>query len=101
MAEDHEITARDLGLTCETLPSANGLDSLRTAHRRIEMELIMKAMSVHQGNLSRVAQELEVSRSTLYRKIREFNLEKFVLSANLKLTPQPPPAYETLGRSPE
>ena len=83
MADGPEIVPRDLGLTCETLQSANGLDSLRTAHRRIEMELIMKAMSVHRGNLSRVAQELQVSRSTLYRKIREFNLEKFVLSANL------------------
>jgi two-component system NtrC family response regulator len=83
MAEGHDITARDLGLTCETLPSANSLDSLRAAHRRIEIELVMKAMSVHRGNLSRAALALEVSRSTLYRKIREFNLEKFVLSIDL------------------
>jgi two-component system, NtrC family, response regulator len=82
MAEGPEIKPQDLGLTCETLPSANGLDSLRAAHRRIEMELIIKAMSVHRGNLSRVAQELEVCRSTLYRKIREFNLEDLVLSVN-------------------
>ena len=83
MAEGPEITPQDLGLTCETLHSGNGLDSLRAAHRRTETELIMKAMSVHRGNLSRVAQELQVSRSTLYRKIQEFNLKKFVLSANL------------------
>jgi two-component system NtrC family response regulator len=83
MAGGPEITPQDLGLTCETLHSGNSLDSLRAAHRRIEMELIMKAMSVHQGNLSRAALALEVSRSTLYRKIREFNLEKFVLSTDL------------------
>ena len=71
MAEGPEITPRDLDLTCESVHSAHGLDSLRSAHRRIEMELIMKATSVHRGNLSRVAQELQVSRSTLYRKIRD------------------------------
>ena len=97
MAEGHEITARDLGLACATLQSANGLDSLRAAHRRIEMELIMKAMSVHRGNLSRVAHELEVSRSTLYRKIREFNLEKFVLSIDLT----PSPANPQLTKPPD
>jgi two-component system NtrC family response regulator len=83
MAEGPEITPRDLGLTCEPLLSTNSLDSLRAAHRRIETELIMKAMSIHQGNLSRAALALEVSRSTLYRKIREFNLEKFVLLTDL------------------
>lgn len=87
MAEGPEITPQDLGLTCEASPSAHSLDSLRAAHRRIEMELIIKAMSVHHGNLSRAAQELEVSRSTLYRKIKEFRLEQFVLSTN--------PAHDT------
>ena len=83
MAESQEITPQDLGLACEALPSAHSLDSMRAAHRRIEIELIMKAMSVHRGNLSRAALALDVSRSTLYRKIREFNLEKFVLSTDL------------------
>ena len=91
MAEGEEITPQDLGLTCEAVPSANGLDSLKAAYRRIETELIMKAMNVHRGNLSRVAEELQVSRSTLYRKIREFNLDKFSLSAPTftDLTPIP------------
>jgi two-component system NtrC family response regulator len=100
MAEGPEITPQDLGLTCEALPSAQGLDSLRAAHRRIEMEMIIKAMSVHQGNLSRVALELEVSRSTLYQRIREFHLEKFVLSANPNRFLQPSPTREALDRNP-
>ena len=82
MAESPEITPQDLGLTCEASPSVHSLDSLRAAHRRIEMELIIKAMSVHHGNLSRAAKELEVSRSTLYRKINEFRLEQFVYLTN-------------------
>ncbi len=100
MAEGPEITPQDLGLTCEALPSAQGLDSLRAAHRRIEMEMIIKAMSVHQGNLSRVALELEVSRSTLYQRIREFHLEEFVLSANPNRFLQPSPTREALDRNP-
>jgi two-component system, NtrC family, response regulator len=100
MAEGPEITPQDLGLPCQTLPPANGLDSMKAAHRRIEIEMIMKAMSVHQGNLSQVAQALEVSRSTLYRKIEEFNLEEFVLSANPNRFPQPSPTHEALGRKP-
>jgi two-component system, NtrC family, response regulator len=100
MAEGLEITPQDLGLTCEALPSARGLDSLRAAHRRIEMEMIIKAMSVHQGNLSRVALELEVSRSTLYQRIREFHLEEFVLSANPNRFPQPSPIREALDSKP-
>ena len=100
MAEGPEITPHDLGLACETLPLANGLDSLRAAHRRIEMELIMKAMGMHQGNLSRAAQELEVCRSTLYRKIHEFHLEEFVLSTTPNRFPQPPPTREALDSKP-
>ena len=100
MAEGPEITPQDLGLACETLPLANGLDSLRAAHRRIEMELIMKAMGMHQGNLSRAAQELEVCRSTLYRKIHEFHLEEFVLSTTPNRFPQPTPTREFLDSKP-
>jgi len=40
----------------------------------------VRAISLHQGNLSRIARDLEVSRSTLYRKLRAYGLEKFVPS---------------------
>jgi two-component system NtrC family response regulator len=78
MAEGMEITPQDLDLTSEELQAVDSLDSLRVAHRRIEMELLVKAISLHRGNLTRVARDLEVSRSTLYRKLRAFGLEKFV-----------------------
>ena len=44
------------------------------------MELIVKAIGLHQGNLTRVACDLEVSRTTLDRKLRAYNLEKLVPS---------------------
>jgi two-component system NtrC family response regulator len=81
MAEGMEITPHDLDLAIEDLQPADSLDSLRTAHRRIEMELLVKAISLHRGNLTRMARDLEVSRSTLYRKLRAYGLEKFVPAA--------------------
>ena len=83
MAEGAEITPHDLDLTGETLPAGDSLDSLRTAHRKIEVELLVRAISMHRGNLTRVARDLEVSRSTLYRKLHAYKLEGLVPSANL------------------
>jgi len=70
-----------LDLASEEHHSVNSLDSLRAAHRRIEIELLVKAISLHRGNLTRMARDLEVSRSTLYRKLRAFGLEKFIPTA--------------------
>ena len=100
MAEGSEITPHDLGLTCEAIPSANALNSMKAAHRRIEKEMIVKAMGVHRGNLSQAAQALGVCRSTLYRKIREFNLEEFLLSANFNRSPQRSLTHKPLNREP-
>lgn len=81
MAEGMEITPHDLDLAAEELQTVDSLDSLRAAHRRIEMELLVKAISLHRGNLTRMARDLEVSRSTLYRKLRAYGLEKLVPAA--------------------
>ncbi|MDF0651157.1 MAG: sigma-54 dependent transcriptional regulator [Nitrospira sp.] len=81
MAEGMDITPHDLDLPVEKLQAVDLLDSLRAAHRRIEMELLVKAISLHRGNLTRMARDLEVSRSTLYRKLRAYGLEKFVPAA--------------------
>jgi two-component system NtrC family response regulator len=81
MAEGMEITPQDLDLPGEEPHTVDSLNSLRAAHRRIEMELLVKAISLHRGNLTRMARDLEVSRSTLYRKLRAYGLEKFVPAA--------------------
>jgi DNA-binding NtrC family response regulator len=78
MAEGQEITPQDLDLARKTLQGEESLDSLRAAHRRIEVELLVRAISLHRGNLSRIARDLEIGRSTLYRKLRSYGLEKFV-----------------------
>ena len=83
MAEGVEITPHDLDLAGEAHRETDSLDSLRAAHRRIEVDLIVKAMSLHQGNLTRVARELQVSRTTLYRKLRAYNLGNLASSTDL------------------
>lgn len=80
MAEGHAITPHDLDLAQQEHQAGNPLDSLRAAHRRIEVELLVRAISLHHGNLTKAARDLEVSRSTLYRKLRAYGLEKSVPS---------------------
>lgn len=90
MADGTEITPRDLGLTLETVLDGGGsLDSLKAAQRRIEIELIVKGISLHQGNLTRVARDLDVSRTTLYRKLREYNLQCLVPPSHPASVPLP------------
>jgi two-component system, NtrC family, response regulator len=89
LSEGGAITPSDLDLTEDGPVSIDTLDSLRAAHRRIEVELIVKALSLHQGNLTRVARDLEVSRSTLYRKLRAYDLEKLVPSVTSPLPHTP------------
>lgn len=88
MAEGDEVTSEDLDLVSTEHQAGDSLDSLRAAHRRIEIELLIRAISLHHGNLSRIARDLEVSRSTLYRKLRAYGLEKVVPShaASLAMT---------------
>ena len=80
MVEGMEITPHDLDLAAEELQTGDHW-FLRAAHRRIEMELLVKAISLHRGNLTRMARDLEVSRSTLYRKLRAYGLENLVPAA--------------------
>lgn len=80
MAEGYEITPQDLDLVKDDHPAADSLHSLRAAQRRIEVELLVRAISLHHGNVTRIARDLEVSRSTLYRKLRAYGLEKFASS---------------------
>ena len=40
-----------------------------------ERDLILSALSESQGNISRAAQSLGISRSTIHRRLRAFNIE--------------------------
>ena len=68
MAEGPDITAADLNLQVETAPSAGS--SLKEVRARAEREAVSKALTMANGNVSRAARLLDVSRPTLYDLIR-------------------------------
>lgn len=76
MAEGTHITAADLDMPRQVGPQEDGSISLKVNQQRIETDLIMKAFTLSQGNLSRAAQELGISRSTLYRRLRQYGMER-------------------------
>jgi transcriptional regulator of acetoin/glycerol metabolism len=50
---------------------ASGLSKLE----QIEREEILHLMELHQGNLSQVAKGLGISRTTLWRRLKDYNLQ--------------------------
>lgn len=82
VAEGQYIEAADLELQKEEPGFREDSISLKVNQQRIETDLIMKAFTLSRGNLSRAAQELGISRSTLYRRIRQYGLDR-AADANL------------------
>ncbi len=54
--------------TCSSSATLTVKDSLR--------DLIVQALENHNGNISKAARELNISRSTMYRRLREFKLDR-------------------------
>ena len=56
-------------------PGNIGLEEYVSQHTRtVEKEMILKTMSKHNNNRSRAAQELRISRKTLYNKMKAYGL---------------------------
>ncbi len=76
MAEGTHVTPADLDIPRQVARQEEGSISFKVNQQRIETDLIMKAFTLSQGNLSRAAQELGISRSTLYRRLRQYGMER-------------------------
>ena len=76
MAEGPFITAEDLGLGLGLAAGNSGapVTSLKAAVQQLEKEIISQALVLHGGNLSRVADELGISRPTLYAHLRRYGI---------------------------
>lgn len=77
MAEGALVTPQDLDLrnpSPEPEIQPEILHSLQHARHRVEDKLVIQALVRHQGNLSRAAKELGISRPTLYRLIEKHGL---------------------------
>jgi two-component system NtrC family response regulator len=74
MAEGRKITPADLELEAFQLEYERmGLKEARDA---LEKELILKALARNQGNVTKAAIDLEVSRPTLYDLMEKFEIPK-------------------------
>jgi two-component system, NtrC family, response regulator len=74
MAEGPEITPEDLDLEHPEAGSPTGAASLKEARQRLEKALLVQALTLHRGNVTRVAEELKVSRPTLYGLLRKHRI---------------------------
>ena len=63
----------------ESLTSPSHSDAAPGGLERIERDAIVTSIWTHSGNLSRVARDLRISRSTLYLKLKKYALESVLL----------------------
>jgi two-component system NtrC family response regulator len=74
MAEGVKITPRDLEL--ETLPGRQEAKTLKDAREETEREIVQEALHRNNGNRSRAAEELGVSRPTLYELMDKLGISR-------------------------
>jgi two-component system NtrC family response regulator len=77
MATGNLVEAEDLGFTehAAASNSKGGLQTLREARERLEIDLIRGSLSSNAGNIAKAADDLGVSRPTLYDLIKKYNIE--------------------------
>ncbi len=74
MADGSKLSPTDLGLEAVGTP-APGL-GLREAREALERELVQQALARHQGNISRAAEDLQISRPTLYEMMDKLGVKR-------------------------
>lgn len=74
LAEGSRLTPEDLEL--DSPYSRYEGQGLREAREALEKELIQRALARHQGNITRSAVELGISRPTLHELLRKYALER-------------------------
>lgn len=75
MSDGQEIKVSDFNLSTESSSSIKGVDEFESLNiHEIEKMLVEKALSKHDGNISKAAKELGLTRAALYRRLEKFNL---------------------------
>jgi transcriptional regulator of acetoin/glycerol metabolism len=75
MSDGHEINVSDFNLS--TMPATSIRDTVTYDNlnlQEIEKILVEKALDKHQGNISKAAKELGLTRAALYRRLEKFNI---------------------------
>lgn len=72
---DSEPGASNPGTVHGRVPSTRAIDYGRKSLKEVEREMIVEAMLRWQGNRTRAAEDLGITRRTLFNKIKEYGLE--------------------------
>jgi len=74
MSDDHEIKPSDFNLATTTSESISNTEYDNLNLQDIEKLLVKKAIEKYEGNISKAAKELGLTRAALYRRLEKFNL---------------------------
>ena len=74
MAKGGQLTAEDLDLKPAEQMAASG--TLRDARARLEKDLLRQALARHNGNITRAAEDLGLSRQSFYDLLNKYGLGK-------------------------
>jgi transcriptional regulator with PAS, ATPase and Fis domain len=75
MSDGQEIKDSDFNLSTESSVSGKDVEKFDNLNlHEIEKMLVEKALSKHEGNISKAAKELGLTRAALYRRLEKFNL---------------------------
>lgn len=83
LVDGKEITLKDLPeIVSSRLNGETGMaednHSLKSEQHKQEKQVIIQALEKHEGNKSKAAQDLGIHRTTLYKKIKDFQIEEKV-----------------------
>ncbi len=76
MAEGRQITSADLDLPVGHIQSTVPGQSLKEARDELDRSMIRKSLERHSGTVSRAAEELGISRPTLYELMTRLGIER-------------------------
>lgn len=74
LSDKSMLMPEDIPLEAVYTPASNSLDNATLNLEDLERQAIMRAISIHDGNLTLAAETLGISRYTLYRKIEKLGL---------------------------
>ena len=72
LAEDSRISVTDLGFDEQSQPSASL--NLKQAREQVEREIIRRALSIHDNNVTHAAAALGISRPSLYQLVKKLDM---------------------------
>ena len=75
MAEGRKLTSADLELGANSQERYRSV-TLKEAREELERDLIRRTLRKHNGNMTRTAAELQVSRLTLYELMDKLGIRK-------------------------